>query len=123
MVAIPGGTFRMGAPKEEEGSQDRERPQHQVTVSAFLMGKFAVTQAQWPVVAGSPKVETELNADPSHFKGDDCPVEQVSWGESVEFCQRLTRKTGKEYRLPTESEWEYACRAGTTNCVCFWGDD
>ncbi len=83
------------------------------------MGKFEVTQAQWRAVAGLPKVNRDLNANPSNFKGDDLPVEQVSWEEAVEFCARLTNKTGKTYRLPSEAEWEYACRAGTTTPFAF----
>ncbi|HLG17674.1 MAG TPA: SUMF1/EgtB/PvdO family nonheme iron enzyme [Blastocatellia bacterium] len=119
MVEIPGGTFTMGSPKEEQGSSDGERPLHEVTVSPFHIGKFAVTQEQWRVVAGWPKVEQDLNAVPSHFKGDDRPVERVSWEDAVEFCERLSKKTGKAYRLPTEAEWEYACRAGTKTPFAF----
>ena len=77
------------------------------------MGKYEVTQAQCRGVARLPKVRTDLNADPSHFKGDDLPVEHVSWDEAVEFCARLLQATGKTYRLPTEAEWESACRANT----------
>ncbi len=102
MVSIPGGTFMMGAPKEEEGSLDSERPQHEVTVKPFFMGKFQVTQAQWKAV---------MHNNPSHSKGDKRPVEQVSWYNAVEFCERLSKKTGREYRLPSEAEWEYVCRA------------
>ncbi|MFM7449748.1 MAG: formylglycine-generating enzyme family protein [Leptolyngbyaceae cyanobacterium] len=76
-----------------------------------MIGKFAVTQAQWRSVAGLPKINRDLDPDPSHFKGANRPVEQVSWEEVVEFCERLSRKTGKQYRLPSEAEWEYACRA------------
>jgi formylglycine-generating enzyme required for sulfatase activity len=119
MVAIPGGTFTMGSPTEEEGSSEEERPQHEVTISPFSIGKFPVTQAQWRAVARWEKVERELNADPSHFKGDDRPVEQVSWEEATEFCLRVSKKTGKTYRLPTEAEWEYACRAGTKTPFAF----
>ena len=119
MVEIPRGTFTMGSPEEEEGSRDVERPQHEVTVSPFYIGKFTITQAQWRVVAGWPKVNMDLNADPSGFKGDDRPVERVSWEDAAEFCARLSRKTGKEYRLPTEAEWEYACRAGTRTPFAF----
>ncbi|MBD2329157.1 SUMF1/EgtB/PvdO family nonheme iron enzyme [Alkalinema sp. FACHB-956] len=114
MVAIPAGSFLMGAAEGEEGASDQELPQHQVIVPAFWMGKFVVTQAQWKVVAQWPKVQRNLKADPSQFTGKDLPVEQVSWFEAVEFCDRLSRKTGKTYRLPSEAEWEYACRAGTT---------
>jgi formylglycine-generating enzyme required for sulfatase activity len=114
MVQIPGGTFTMGAPETEEGSSDRERPQHQVTVPPFFMGKYPVTQAQWKFVASLEQVKRELKADPSRFKGENRPIEQVSWFEAVEFCQRLSEYTKRNYRLPSEAEWEYACRAGTT---------
>ena len=114
MVAIPGGTFTMGAPKNEAGSIDSERPQHQVTVGAFFMGKYPVTQAQWEVVAALPQIERELKSQPSHFRGNNLPVESVSWYDAVEFCARLSKYTGLKYRLPSEAQWEYACRAGTT---------
>jgi formylglycine-generating enzyme required for sulfatase activity len=113
MVSIPGGTFWMGAADGELEAQDNERPRHQVTIEPFFMGKFAVTQEQWREIAKLPKVNLDLNPDPSYFKGKKRPVEWVSWDEAVEFCDRLSRKTGKSYRLPTEAEWEYACRAGT----------
>ncbi|MGI0486434.1 formylglycine-generating enzyme family protein [Pantanalinema rosaneae CENA516] len=112
MVAIPGGEFLMGSP-EGDGS-DREKPQHRVSVQPFFMGKYPVTQAQWRVVAALPQVNRNLKPDPSNFKGDDRPVERISWHEAVEFCDRLSRSTGRAYRLPSEAEWEYACRAGTT---------
>ena len=112
MVKIPSGTFQMGSP-EGQGNDD-EKPQHAVTVPAFAMGKYPVTQAQWRAVADLPQVEIALNADPSNFKGDSRPVEKVSWDEAVEFCQRLSRVSGHLYHLPSEAEWEYACRAGTT---------
>ena len=114
MVLIPAGTFIMGAPENEEGSRNRERPQHQVTVPTFFMGRYQVTQAQWEIVANLPQVERELKAQPSKFKGDNLPVESVSWYDAVEFCTRLSNHTGRNYRLPSEAEWEYACRAGTT---------
>lgn len=113
MVLISKGQFLMGAPETEEDSRSSERPQHQVTVPEFLMGKYPVTQVQWKAVAGLPKVRQELNPDPSEFKGDNLPVEQVSWLDAVEFCDRLSHYTGRQYRLPSEAEWEYACRAGT----------
>ena len=114
MVAIPGGTFVMGAPKNEAVSVDIERPQHQVTVPSFFMGKYPVTQAQWEAVAALPQVKRELKPQPSDFKGNNLPVETVSWNDAVEFCARLSKYTGLEYRLPSEAQWEYACRAGTT---------
>ncbi len=112
MVAIPGGTFLMGSP-EGEGYDD-EKPQHLVTVEPFFIGKYPVTQAQWRAVAALPRVDRDLKPDPSHFKGDNRPVESISWFDTVEFCARLSKVTGKDYRLPSEAEWEYACRGGTT---------
>ncbi|OUL23672.1 bifunctional serine/threonine-protein kinase/formylglycine-generating enzyme family protein [Nostoc sp. 106C] len=117
MVSIPGGTFLMGSPKFE-GDAD-ERPQHKVTVAPFFMGKFPVTQAQWKAVATLPKVKQPLNPNPSKNKGPNRPVENVSWHEAVEFCLRLAEKTGRDYRLPSEAEWEYACRAGTKTSFHF----
>ena len=114
MVYIPRGRFMMGAPETEAESDDDEKPQHQVTIKPFLMGKYAVTQAQWKTVADLPQVNRELKPDPSHFKGANRPVECVSWYDAVEFCARLSQQTDKPYRLPSEAEWEYACRAGTT---------
>ncbi len=111
MVYIPDGTFMMGSPEHE--GRDSEKPQHEVTVSPFFMGKYPITQAQYQQVMGE---------NPSNFKGDDRPVELVSWDDAVEFCQRLSQQTGAEYRLPTEAEWEYAARAGTTTKYYF-GDD
>jgi formylglycine-generating enzyme required for sulfatase activity/uncharacterized caspase-like protein len=113
MVSIPGGTFLMGSPKSEPERTEHEEPQHTVTIQPFFIGKFPVTQAQWQAVASLPKIDIDLNPYPSYFKGPNRPVEQVSWYESVEFCARLSRETGREYRLPSEAEWEYACRAGT----------
>ena len=110
MVSIPGGTFMMGSPETEEGGYDNEKPQHKVTVPTFFMGKYPVTQAQWQAVMGN---------NPSSFKGENRPVETVSWNDAVKFCQQLSEKTGKEYRLPSETEWEYACRAGTTTPFYF----
>ncbi|MEM6400362.1 MAG: formylglycine-generating enzyme family protein [Cyanobacteria bacterium P01_D01_bin.116] len=114
MVLIPKGTFIMGAPENEECSLDSERPQHEVTVPTFLMGRYQVTQAQWKAVANLTQVERKLQPKPSEFKGDNLPVEQVSWYDAVEFCNRLSKHTSRNYRLPSEAEWEYACRAGTT---------
>jgi formylglycine-generating enzyme required for sulfatase activity len=122
----------------------RERPQHKVTVQPFFMGKYPITQGQWKAVANMThlKVNRDLDPEPSEFKDDppksslkrgtsessfeqeageetftrwDRPVEQVSWYDAVEFCQRLSQLTGQDYRLPTEAEWEYACRAVTSD--------
>ncbi len=117
MVAIPGGNFLMGS-SEDEGDAD-ERPQHKVTIKPFFMGKFPITQTQWRSVAALPKVKQSLNPNPSKFKGINRPVENISWHEAVEFCARLSQKTGRNYRLPSEAEWEYACRAGTTTSFHF----
>jgi formylglycine-generating enzyme required for sulfatase activity len=119
MMGIEAGSFRMGAPLEEVGSLDQERPQHRVHLKSFLIGRYPITQAQWRVVAGFPKQSLDLNPDPSHFKGDNRPVEKVWWHDAVEFCERLSQATGRAYRLPTEAEWEYSCRAGTTTPFCF----
>jgi len=114
MVAIPGGSFMMGSPKNERGRRETESPQHQVTVPPFLLGKYPVTQAQWQAVASLTQVNQELKPNPSRFEGANRPVERVSWHDAVEFCNRLSNHTQRPYRLPSEAEWEYACRAGTT---------
>jgi formylglycine-generating enzyme required for sulfatase activity len=109
MVAIPGGSFTMGSSEKSD-----EQPPHRVSVPPFYLGKYEVTQKQWRAVAQFPRVRTYMNPRPSHFKGDNLPVEQVSWEEAMEFCARLSRATRRTYRLPTEAEWEFACRGGTT---------
>jgi formylglycine-generating enzyme required for sulfatase activity len=116
MVKIPMGKFLMGSPISETGHIDdgRESPLHWVKIPEFLMGKYPVTQAQWRFVAGLPQVMRWLDPNPSHFKGDQLPVERVSWRDAQEFCYRLSDFTPHIYRLPSEAEWEYACRAGTT---------
>ena len=110
MVYIPGGTFMMGSPTDEEERLYWEGPQHSVTVDPFWMAKYLVTQAQWRAVMGN---------NPSRFNGDNRPVENVSWYDSVKFCQRLSEITGDPYRLPSEAQWEYGCRAGTTTPFYF----
>ncbi|MFB2879586.1 formylglycine-generating enzyme family protein [Floridanema aerugineum] len=114
MVLIPGGSFMMGSPEYELGRSDNESPQHLVTIKPFFIGKYPITQAQWKAIAELSPIKQELNLDPSHFKGSNRPVERISWLDAVEFCDRLTEKTKRKYRLPSEAEWEYACRAGTT---------
>jgi formylglycine-generating enzyme required for sulfatase activity len=113
LVAIPAGVFLMGAPDTEAGWHSSQSPQHAVTISPFWMGRYPVTQQQWRAVAALPKVKQPLVAQPSCFAGDHRPVEQVAWEEAIEFCDRLTQHTGRSYRLPSEAEWEYACRANT----------
>jgi formylglycine-generating enzyme required for sulfatase activity len=119
MVNIPEGTFIMGSPENEEGYDKSQSPQHQVTVYGFFMGKYPITQKQWRVVAALPKVNINLESEPSQFQGDNLPVEGVSWYDAQEFCARLSQKTNKSYRLPSEAEWEYACRGGTTTAFYF----
>jgi formylglycine-generating enzyme required for sulfatase activity len=104
MVEIPSGTFYMGSPENETGRTNSEGPRHQVTVKSFFIAKYPLTQAQYQSIMGY---------NPSHFKGDNRPVEKVSWDDAVKFCQRLSQNTGKNYKLPSEAQWEYACRAGT----------
>ena len=114
MVLIPAGTFMMGSPDSEMDRWDVEGPQHQVTISKpFYMGKYEVTQAQWQAVMGS---------NPSYFKGNNFPVESISWDSCQTFIQKLNQLKQGAFRLPTEAEWEYACRAGTTTRF-YWGDD
>jgi formylglycine-generating enzyme required for sulfatase activity len=113
MVKLSGGTFLMGSPSKV--GWENEHPQHSVTISPFYIGKYEVTQAQWKAVMGK-------NNNPSNFKGDNLPVEMVSWNDAVEFCKKLSERTGRTYRLPTEAEWEYAARAGSTGPYSF-GDD
>ncbi|WP_225895523.1 formylglycine-generating enzyme family protein [Dendronalium phyllosphericum] len=114
MVLIPGGSFLMGSPKDELERYDSETPQHSVNIQQFCIGKYPITQEQWRAVAALPQISRQLKPDPSEFKGDKRPVERVSWYDAVEFCDRLTAHTKRNYRLPSEAEWEYACRAGTT---------
>lgn len=112
MVVVPAGSFDMGSNDKSVSEYVNESPAHRVIIAkAFAMGKTEVTQGQWKAVMGS---------NPSHFKscGDTCPVELVSWTDAKEFIQKINAKTGKEYRLPSEAEWEYACRAGSEYKSC-----
>lgn len=117
MVAIASGRFQMGASRTEVAQKslatNHEFPRHQVKLPSFYMSKHPITQSQWAAIAALPKVKRDLKVSPSHFRGGDLPVESVSWLEAVEFCDRLTKKTGRKYQLPSEAQWEYACRAGT----------
>jgi formylglycine-generating enzyme required for sulfatase activity len=114
MVKIPAGSFLMGSPEEEPEQSEVEGPQHEVTLGAFWMAQTPITQAQWRAVAGWQKGGRDLEPDPSEFKGANRPVEQVSWFDAQEFCRRLSQRTGRRYTLPSEAQWEYACRAGST---------
>src|SRR6266545_2243876 len=109
LIVIPAGIFQMGSPRNT-GSPD-EQPQHFVTIKSFMMGKFLVTQVEWKTVMGK--------LPPCRFKGDNLPVERVSWEDAQKFCLRLSNQTGRNYQLPTETQWEYACRAGTTSPFSF----
>ena len=118
MVEVPSGKFTMGLAPYSRFLD--EWPNHLVTVKSFYIGKYEVTQAQWSAIAELPKVKIDLKKTPSkRFRGDDLPVEMVSWEEAVEFCRRLTQATGRPYRLPSEAEWEYAFRAKTTTLFYF----
>ena len=107
MVRVEGGTFRMGATSEQEDdAYSDEKPVHSVTLSSYYIGKTEVTQALWQAVMGS---------NPSYYKGADLPVECVSWDDCQEFIQKLNSLTGRNFRLPTEAEWEFACRGGNNS--------
>ena len=115
LVLIPAGRFLMGSPDDENGRTKAEGPQHEVTISKpFYMGIYDVTQEQFEQVIGK---------NPSHFTGAKNPVETVSWDDAVEFCKVVSEKAAKPVRLPTEAEWEYACRAGSKTRFCFGDDD
>ena len=112
---IPAGKFTMGSAKGEKGHYRDEGPQHEVTISKpFLMGITEVSQQQY---------ETVMGKNPSSFKGPTNPVNTVSWNDATIFCKKLSEKTGRKVRLPTEAEWEYACRAGTRTGFSFGGND
>jgi formylglycine-generating enzyme required for sulfatase activity len=116
LAYIPAGEFMMGSASNEDALPNlfQAKPQHKVRISkGFYIGVTEVTQAQWKAI---------MRNNPSKFTGDDLPVENISWYEAVRFCKKLSRATGKRYRLPTEAEWEYACRAGTQTRFYF-GDD
>ena len=109
LLVIPSGTFQMGSP-HNLGNPD-EQPQHFVTIKSFMMSKFLITQGQWKAIMG--------RLPPCRFKGDDLPVERVSWRDAKKFCDRLSKKMGRNYQLPSETQWEYACRAGTNTPFSF----
>ena len=120
MLWIPPGRFWMGSPEEEPERRGNEGPQHLVQLQGFFLAQTPITQAQWRAVAqwrptkGEGAWNQKLNPISSRFKGDLRPVEQVSWEDAMEFCRRLSQRTGRRYTLPSEAQWEYACRAGTT---------
>jgi len=130
MVRIPAGSFQMGSAEQEPGRHANEGPLHTVTLAEFLIGQTPITQAQWRAVARwqerpGERWGRELNPEPAKFQGegarllagemntDERPVERVSWEDAIEFCSRLSQRTKRNYTLPSEAQWEYACRAGT----------
>jgi formylglycine-generating enzyme required for sulfatase activity len=140
LLRIPAGNFVMGSPEDEPERLEREGPQHRVRLEEFLLSQTPITQAQWRAVAGWEAREGErwglaLNPNPSRFQSqggraearllegetttDQRPVERVSWEEAMEFCARLSQRSGRRYTLPSEAQWEYACRAGTTTAFHF----
>jgi formylglycine-generating enzyme required for sulfatase activity len=119
MVAINPGVFEMGSLPNEPYYEKVEGPRHPVQVGGFFISRFEITQQQWEAVAAAPKVSVDLPKDPSTFIGEDRPVEGITWVQAKEFCNRLSNMTGRLYRLPTEAEWEFACRAGTNTPFCF----
>ena len=128
LLWIPPGRFWMGSPETEPERRDSEGPQHLVQLQGFFMSQTPITQAQWREVAGwkegpGEQWGRELKLDPSRFQSnnDHYPVENVSWLDAMEFCNRLSQRTGRTYALPSEAQWEYACRAGTTTPFHFGG--
>ncbi|MBN2000269.1 formylglycine-generating enzyme family protein [candidate division KSB1 bacterium] len=111
MVLIPSGEFSMGSALENRNRSDNEWPLHKVSISQpFFLARFETTQAQWQAVMGKP--------NHSKYKGENNPVNKVSWIECQWFMNRLNKMTGRDFRLPSEAEWEYACRAGGELCDC-----
>ena len=129
MVKIPAGTYLMGSPDVEmvknqyQPSKLTERPQRKVSIDGFFMSRFPITQAIWKFIAHLPTIKIDLNPDCSQFQQDENnPVEQVSWFQAQEFCDRLSHLTQLNYRLPSEAEWEYTCKAGMENKPFHFGD-
>jgi formylglycine-generating enzyme required for sulfatase activity len=122
MVLIPAGEFMMGCPSSDQDAVDAEKPQHRVRITRpFYLGKYPVTQEQWDAVMGGQAT----TGDDHHFKGLKNPVDTVSWQNCQEFLEQLNRRPGnpgEKFQLPTEAQWEYACRAGSSTKYCY-GDE
>jgi formylglycine-generating enzyme required for sulfatase activity len=120
MVAIPAGKFLMGSPQTEAGRGNDEPLPHDEQVAEFYISRREVTQKEWRLVATTlPQVSIALPADPSTFKGDNQPVENISWPEAQEYAARISKRTGRNFTLPSRIQWEYACRAGTSSPFYF----
>jgi formylglycine-generating enzyme required for sulfatase activity len=127
LVSIPGGSFVMGGSEEDPDSfrkqpalqrrnykqEQREYPSHLVSIKPFHISRYPITQSQWNAVQKYPPIDREITSYPSHFGGGNYPVDHVYWDDAQEFCKRLSARTGKYYSLPSEAQWEYACRAGS----------
>jgi formylglycine-generating enzyme required for sulfatase activity len=127
LVSIPGGSFMMGGSEEDPDSfrkqptsqikkdepEEREYPSHLVSLKPFYISRYPITHSQWTAVKKYPQIDREIASDPFHFVGRNCPADHVSWDDAQEFCKRLSARTGKYYSLPSEAQWEYACRAGS----------
>lgn len=124
LTLIPRGSFLMGSPKEDKDTYayKSELPQHLVYIQSSLISKYPVTQLQWKVISYLSKVDIELPTNISEFKGNNLPVESITWCQALEFCNRLSAFTGQNITLPSEAQWEYACKAGTTTRY-YWGDN
>lgn len=110
MISIQGGKFKMGTPSHEQGRSKDETPEHEVNIADFFVSKYPITQSQYQAV---------MKENPSCFQGENNPVENVSWFDAQKFCQQLSQLTGQKYRLLSEAEWEYACRANSTTSFCY----
>jgi formylglycine-generating enzyme required for sulfatase activity len=127
LVSIPGGSFMMGGSEEDPDSfrqrptsqirkhelEEREYPSHRVSLKPFYISRYPITQSQWKAVEKYPKIDREIHPNPSQFEGENHPVNCIDWDDAQEFCKRLSARTGKYYSLPSEAQWEYACRAGS----------
>lgn len=114
MIKIPGGTFEMG-----DDNWNHTKPVRTISINDFYIGMIPVTQMQWIAVSQLPEIDLDLKQNPSYFRGYDLPMDSISWSEAVEFCKRLSKYTGRNYRLPSEAEWEYAARAGSDKAYAF----